>query len=91
MTTTLLASALASIALLLAPPPETPPAVDGSRIPASVFVTEAPKDAKCVSEVKKSAKKGDTVVYSKYGGTEITVDGQDVLILNAHDVLAVIK
>ena len=64
MTTTLLASALASIALLLAPPPETPPAVDGPRIPASVFVTEAPKDAKCVSEVKKSAKKGDTVVFT---------------------------
>jgi chaperonin GroES len=34
---------------------------------------------------------GDTVVYSKYGGTEITVEGQDVLILNARDVLAVIK
>jgi chaperonin GroES len=34
---------------------------------------------------------GDTVVYSKYGGTEITVDGEDVLILNARDVLAIIK
>ena len=34
---------------------------------------------------------GDTVVYSKYGGTEITVEGQDVLILNARDVLAIIK
>ncbi|MGH9021942.1 MAG: co-chaperone GroES [Acidimicrobiia bacterium] len=31
---------------------------------------------------------GDTVVYSKYGGTEITVDGQDVLILSSRDVLA---
>jgi chaperonin GroES len=31
---------------------------------------------------------GDTVVFSKYGGTEITVDGEDVLILNARDVLA---
>jgi chaperonin GroES len=31
---------------------------------------------------------GDTVVYSKYGGTEITVEGEDVLILNARDVLA---
>src|SRR3954449_9241499 len=31
---------------------------------------------------------GDTVVYSKYGGTEITVDGEDYLILNARDVLA---
>jgi chaperonin GroES len=31
---------------------------------------------------------GDTIVYSKYGGTEITLDGEDVLILNARDVLA---
>ena len=36
-------------------------------------------------------KVGDTVVYSKYGGTEITVDGQDVLILNARDVLAIVE
>jgi chaperonin GroES len=34
---------------------------------------------------------GDTVVYSKYGGTEITSDGEDVLILSARDVLAVVK
>ena len=33
---------------------------------------------------------GDTVVYSKYGGTEITIDGEDLLILNARDVLAVV-
>ncbi len=31
---------------------------------------------------------GDTVVYSKYGGTEITVKGEELLILNARDVLA---
>ena len=31
---------------------------------------------------------GDTVVYSKYGGTEISNDGEDLLILNARDVLA---
>ena len=36
-------------------------------------------------------KVGDKVVYSKYGGTEISADGEDVLILNARDVLAVIK
>jgi chaperonin GroES len=33
-------------------------------------------------------KVGDTVVYSKYGGTEIAVDGQDLLILTSRDVLA---
>ena len=31
---------------------------------------------------------GDIVVYSKYGGTEITVDGEDLLILTGRDVLA---
>ena len=34
---------------------------------------------------------GDTVVYSKYGGTEIIVEGEDLLILNARDVLAIVK
>jgi len=31
---------------------------------------------------------GDTVVYSKYGGTEITIDAEDLLILTSRDVLA---
>lgn len=31
---------------------------------------------------------GDTVVYSKYGGTEISVGGEDLLILTGRDVLA---
>ncbi|HKY15507.1 MAG TPA: co-chaperone GroES [Microthrixaceae bacterium] len=35
-------------------------------------------------------KVGDTVVYSKYGGTEITIDGDDLLILQARDVLAIV-
>jgi chaperonin GroES len=35
-------------------------------------------------------KVGDTVVYRKYGGTEITVGGEDVLILSSRDVLAVV-
>jgi chaperonin GroES len=36
-------------------------------------------------------KAGDTVVYSKYGGTEITIDGEDLLILTGRDVLAKVK
>jgi len=31
---------------------------------------------------------GDTVLYSKYGGTEIAVDGEDLLVLSSRDVLA---
>ena len=36
-------------------------------------------------------KVGDTVVYSKYGGTEITVDGEDLLILAGRDILAIVQ
>jgi chaperonin GroES len=34
---------------------------------------------------------GDTVVYSKYGGTEIKYNGEDYLILSARDVLAIVE
>lgn len=34
---------------------------------------------------------GDVVVYSKYGGTEISSGGEDLLILSARDVLAIVK
>ena len=34
---------------------------------------------------------GDSVIYSKYGGTEVKVDGEEYLILSARDVLAVIS
>jgi chaperonin GroES len=34
---------------------------------------------------------GDTVIYSKYGGTEVKYNGQDYLILSARDVLAIIE
>ncbi|MDX6533644.1 MAG: chaperonin GroES [Gaiellales bacterium] len=33
-------------------------------------------------------KKGDEVIYSKYGGTEVTVSGEDYLILRESDILA---
>jgi len=36
-------------------------------------------------------KEGDVVIFSKYGGTEIKVDGGEVLILRASDILAKIK
>ena len=35
-------------------------------------------------------KKGDTVLYGKYSGTELSVDGNDYLIMRQSDILAVI-
>ncbi|MFY8127961.1 MAG: co-chaperone GroES [Chitinophagaceae bacterium] len=37
-----------------------------------------------------TVKNGDTVLYGKYAGTEITVDGQDVLIMRESDILAIV-
>ncbi|HET9073354.1 MAG TPA: co-chaperone GroES [Solirubrobacteraceae bacterium] len=34
---------------------------------------------------------GDEVLYSKYGGTEIKVDGEDLLVLRESDVLAKVQ
>ena len=33
---------------------------------------------------------GDRVIYSKYGGTEIKIGGEELLILSARDVLAIV-
>ena len=38
--------------------------------------------------VKMALKTGDKVLYGKYSGTEITVDGDDVLIMRESDILA---
>jgi chaperonin GroES len=41
--------------------------------------------------IKLDVSEGDTVVYSKYGGTEIKLGGQEYLILSARDVLAIVE
>jgi chaperonin GroES len=43
------------------------------------------------NRVPLDVKSGDTVIYSKYGGTEVKVDGDEYLILSARDVLAVVS
>tara|TARA_B100000941_G_C28390394_1_gene492334 strand:+ start:260 stop:547 length:288 start_codon:yes stop_codon:yes gene_type:complete len=40
--------------------------------------------------VKMTLKTGDKVLYGKYSGTEISVDGEDVLIMRENDILAVL-
>lgn len=36
-------------------------------------------------------KEGDKIVFAKYGGTEIKIDGQDYLILSERDILAIVE
>ena len=40
--------------------------------------------------VKPEVKVGDTVLYGKYSGTEVSVDGKDYLIMRESDLLAVL-
>jgi chaperonin GroES len=40
--------------------------------------------------VAPEVKKGDVVLYGKYSGTEVNVDGEDYLILRESDVLAIL-
>ena len=35
-------------------------------------------------------KEGDKVLFSKYGGTEVKVEGEELLILSERDVLAIV-
>ncbi len=41
--------------------------------------------------VAMSVKAGDTVLFSKYGGTEIKIDGVDHLVMREDDILAIIE
>lgn len=41
------------------------------------------------SKVALEVKEGDTVVFAKYGGTEIEIDGKEYIILSERDLLAV--
>ncbi|MBO5805918.1 MAG: co-chaperone GroES [Tidjanibacter sp.] len=43
------------------------------------------------AEVKMEVKEGDTVLYGKYAGTELHIDGTDYLIMKQADIVAVIE
>ena len=42
-------------------------------------------------EIKMQVKEGQKVIYSKYAGTEIKVDGEELMIVRQSDILAVIE
>lgn len=42
-------------------------------------------------EVKMQVKAGDTVIYSKYSGTEVTLEDEDFIIVSQSDILAIVE
>jgi len=41
--------------------------------------------------VKLDVKKGDRVLFGKWGGTEVTIDGKELLIMKESDIMGVIS
>lgn len=42
-------------------------------------------------EVTMLVSAGDTVIYSKYAGTEVELDGEEYLVVKQNDILAIVK
>ena len=42
-------------------------------------------------EVKMEVAKGDKVIFTKYAGTEVKIDGEDYILVSQKDILAVVK
>jgi len=38
-----------------------------------------------------SVKKGDTVLFGKYSGTEVKMDGEEIVVMREDDIMAVIE
>ncbi|CAA6809756.1 MAG: Heat shock protein 60 family co-chaperone GroES [uncultured Sulfurovum sp.] len=79
--------------VLIAREEQTNQTASGLYIPDSA--KEKPLEGKVVAVGKEAIEiginEGDTVVFPKYGGTEITVDGTEYLIMSSDDIFGVIK
>jgi len=42
-------------------------------------------------EIKMNVKEGQKVIYSKYAGTEVKLDGEEYIIVRQSDILAVVE
>ena len=76
---------------------------EDSKTPSGIYIPdtakEKPQEGEVVAvgpgepndngeKIKPDVEEGDKVVYSKYGGTEIIIDGEQYLVMYATDVLA---
>jgi len=68
------------------------------KTPSGIILPDVAKEKPQIAEVVEvgddetiKVKKGDKVIFAKYSGTEIKVDGEDYLILSKSDILAKIE
>ena len=75
-----------------------------TKLPSGILIPETakekPQEGKVVAVgpgriedgelIKPEVKKGDKVIYKKWGGNEVKVDGKEMLIVKAEDILAIL-
>jgi len=60
-------------------------------IEGKVIAVGAGRIKKDGTKIPLEVKKGDRVLYAKYGGTEVRIDGEEYLMMKEDDVLAIIE
>ncbi len=60
-------------------------------IEGKVIAVGAGKIKKDGTKVALEVKKGDRVLYAKYAGTEVKIDGEEYLMMKEEDILAIIE
>ena len=54
------------------------------------IVSVGPGKVENGTKVDMTVSDGDTVLYGKYAGTEVTIDGEDLLIMRESDILGIV-
>ena len=55
------------------------------------IVASGPGKVENGSKIEMTVSEGDTVLYGKYSGTEVTLDGQEYLIMREDDILGIVS
>lgn len=55
------------------------------------IVASGPGKVENGSKIEMTVSEGDTVLYGKYSGTEITLDGEEYLIMRENDILGIVS
>ena len=80
--------------VLIKPQPEEEKTASGLIIPDTAKEKKYQGDVIAVGtnkELKEIIKVGDVVLYGRYAGDEIKVDGEDYILLNRKDILAIVE
>ncbi|AFN74833.1 co-chaperonin GroES [Melioribacter roseus P3M-2] len=76
------------------------PVEEESKTPSGIIIPDTAKEKPIVGKVlavgtdedlRENIKEGDRVLFAKYGGEDITVDGKDLKIIQRSDILAIIE